>query len=102
MLKKQKREGYIYENRIPLCGTGNTEGADGKALYETYPTAKAMYDSIHLDDIDVKDLCFNGDLATLSQTSNTQPCMVATAAVITELLKEEGIIPDFVAGFESW
>lgn len=40
-------------------------------------------------------------MATLQlflKQSNTQPCMVATAAVITELLKEEGIIPDFVAG----
>ena len=84
--------GFLY------AGQGTQKEQMGKALYETYPTAKAMYDSIHLDDIDVKDLCFNGDLATLSQTSNTQPCMVATAAVITELLKEKGIIPDFVAG----
>ncbi|MDD5953439.1 MAG: ACP S-malonyltransferase [Oscillospiraceae bacterium] len=83
--------GFLY------AGQGAQKEQMGKALYETYETAQKLYDSIHLD-IDVKDLCFHGDLATLSKTSNTQPCMVATAAVITELLKERGITPDYAAG----
>ena len=83
--------GFLY------AGQGTQKEQMGKALYETYPTAQKMYDSIALD-FDVKQMCFEGDLATLSQTSYTQPCMVATAAVITELLKEKGITPDYVAG----
>lgn len=84
--------GFLY------AGQGTQKEQMGKALYEAYPTAKTLYDSIALEDLDVKQLCFEGDLATLSQTRNTQPCMVATAAVITELLKEQGIVPDYVAG----
>ena len=83
--------GFLY------AGQGTQKEGMGKALYEAYPTAQQLYDSIDLD-FDVKDMCFHGDLEILSQTSNTQPCMVATAAVITELLKENGIRPDYVAG----
>lgn len=83
--------GFLY------AGQGTQKEQMGKDLYEAYPTAQKMYDSIELD-FDVKSMCFEGDLATLSQTSYTQPCMVATAAVITELLKENGIEPDYVAG----
>ena len=42
---------------------------------------------------DLKELCFNGPL-----TQNTQPCMVLVASIITDLLKENGIIPDYCAG----
>lgn len=83
--------GFLY------AGQGTQKEQMGKALYDAYPTAQKMFDAIDLD-IDVKELCFQGDLATLSQTRNTQPCMVAIAAVITELLKENGITPDYVAG----
>lgn len=83
--------GFLY------AGQGTQKEQMGKALYEAYPTAQKLYDAIDLD-FDVKAMCFTGDLATLSQTSYTQPCMVATAAVITELLKENGVTPDYVAG----
>ncbi len=56
-----------------------------------------MFDSIQLD-FDVKKLCFEGPLETLSQTQYTQPCMVATAIAITEVLKEQGIVPQMAAG----
>lgn len=83
--------GFLY------AGQGTQKEQMGKALYETYPTAQKLYDAIDLD-FDVKSMCFTGDLATLSKTSYTQPCMVATAAVITELLREQGVTPDYVAG----
>ncbi len=83
--------GFLY------AGQGTQKEGMGKALYEAYPTARRMFDAIALD-FDVKDLCFHGDIGTLSQTSYTQPCMVATAAVITELLRENGVTPDYVAG----
>ena len=47
---------------------------------------------------DLKELCFNGPLDRLSLTQNTQPCMVLVASIITDLLKENGIIPDYCAG----
>lgn len=47
---------------------------------------------------DLKELCFNGPLEKLSYTPYTQPCMVMVATIITDLLKEQGIVPDYTAG----
>ena len=47
---------------------------------------------------DLKELCFNGPLEKLSYTPYTQPCMVMVATIITDLLKEHGIVPDYTAG----
>lgn len=47
---------------------------------------------------DLKELCFKGPFETLSLTQNTQPCMVLVATIITDLLKESGIIPAYCAG----
>ena len=48
--------------------------------------------------IKIKELCFNGPLEKLSYTPYTQPCMVMVATIITDLLKEHGIVPDYTAG----
>ena len=49
-------------------------------------------------DFDLKTLCFEGPEEGLAQTRYTQPCMVAFAAGVTALLRENGIEPDFAAG----
>ena len=79
------------------AGQGSQAVGMGQELYKTYPVAKQVFDSIHLD-FDVKKLCFEGPMETLSQTQYTQPCMVATAIAITEVLKEQGIVPKMAAG----
>ena len=79
------------------AGQGSQAVGMGQELYETYPVAKQVFDSIQLD-FDVKKLCFEGPMETLSQTQYTQPCMVATAIAITEVLKEQGIVPQMAAG----
>ena len=40
----------------------------------------------------------NGDEAELSQTLYTQPCLYVVESILTDLLKEKGYRPDFVAG----
>ena len=42
---------------------------------------------------DLKELCFNGPLEKLSYTPYTKPCMLMVATIITDLLKEHGIVP---------
>ena len=69
----------------------------GKSFHDNYQVARDVFDNIDLD-IDIKKLCFEGPLEELSKTSNTQPCMVAVAVVATKLLKENGVVPDYVAG----
>jgi len=78
------------------AGQGSQKAGMGKDIYDTFPAAKALYDSISLD-FDVKQLSFDGgDL--LDQTGFTQPCMVAYGAAVTKVLAESGITPDYAAG----
>lgn len=79
------------------AGQGSQAVGMGQELYENFSVAKNIFDDIALD-FDVKKLCFEGPIETLSQTQYTQPCMVATAIAITEVLKEQGVVPEMVAG----
>lgn len=83
--------GFVY------AGQGSQVVGMGKSFYDNYQIAKDVFDNIDLD-IDVKKLCFEGPIDELSKTSNTQPCMVTVAIIATRLLKENGIVPDYVAG----
>ena len=56
--------GFVY------AGQGSQVVGMGQALYQEYPTAKAVFDSVSLD-FDVKKLCFEGPLEMLSQTQYT-------------------------------
>lgn len=83
--------GFVY------AGQGSQVVGMGKSFYEHYQEARDVFDAIDLE-IDVKKLAFEGPLEELSKTSNTQPCMVATAICATKLLKAKGIVPDYVCG----
>ena len=83
--------GFVY------AGQGSQVVGMGKSFYDNYHIAKDVFDNIDLD-IDVKKICFEGPIEELSKTSNTQPCMVTVAIIATRLLKENGIVPDYVAG----
>lgn len=77
------------------AGQGSQFEGMGKDLYEKQDVFAKTFDNI---DEKIKELCFNADLETLSQTTNTQPCMVAFAIAITDVLKEKGIVPSITAG----
>lgn len=80
-----------------FAGQGSQVVGMGKSFYDHYEVAKETFDHIDLD-FDVKDLCFNGPIETLSLTQYTQPCMVACAISAVKVLKEYGIEPKMVAG----
>lgn len=79
------------------AGQGSQKAGMGKDIYERFPTYRQVIDSIQLE-MDVKALMHEGDLEELSKTENTQPCMAAFAAGVTEVLKENGITPDAACG----
>lgn len=83
--------GFVY------AGQGSQVVGMGKSFYDNYIEAKEVFDAINLD-INVKKLCFEGPIEELSKTSNTQPCMVATAICATKLLKQNGVSPNYVCG----
>lgn len=79
------------------AGQGSQFEKMGLDLYENEPVFKETLDKIDTNG-KIKDLCFNADLETLSVTSNTQPCMVAFAIGITNVLKSKNIKPCMTAG----
>jgi [acyl-carrier-protein] S-malonyltransferase len=69
----------------------------GKDLYETYPAYRKILDSLQTD-FDMKQVSFADPDGRLSETRYTQPCMVAFAMGVTELLREKGVVPAAAAG----
>ncbi|MDD6395820.1 MAG: ACP S-malonyltransferase [Firmicutes bacterium] len=79
------------------AGQGSQKVGMGKDFYEEYPSFRETFDNAPVD-FDLKSLCFDGPDEQLSQTQYTQPCMVAFAAAVTDILKAEGIEPKMAAG----
>lgn len=79
------------------AGQGSQRVGMGRDFYEQYPTFRAVLDAAPVE-FDLKKLCFEGPEEQLAQTRFTQPCMVAFAVGVTQLLAERGICPDAAAG----
>lgn len=80
-------------------GQGTQYVGMGKELYENNEKAKLLFDKIFSSlDIDLKKVMFEGPEETLKSTEYTQPAIVGLSLVLTELLKERGIRPNYVAG----
>ena len=81
-------------------GQGSQTVGMGKDLYESFESAKNVYDVA--DKVlgkSVSAFCFEGPEESLKQTINTQPCIVSTSIAALEALKSEmNITPDYVAG----
>lgn len=74
----------------------------GKALAETYPAAKAVFDEVDeaLGEA-LSQLIWEGDAADLTLTQNAQPALMATSLAAMRALEAEGIAvtaADYVAG----
>ena len=81
-------------------GQGSQTVGMGKDLYESFESAKNVYDVA--DKVlgkSVSAFCFEGPEESLKQTINTQPCIVSTSIAALEALKSEmDIKPNYVAG----
>lgn len=83
--------GFLY------AGQGAQHAGMGKDLYEAYPEFAKVFDEAKVD-FDLKKVCFEDPDGVIGQTKYTQPCMVAFAVGMTEILKNAGITPDYAAG----
>lgn len=81
-------------------GQGSQYVGMGHDLYETFPSARAVFDQT--DSIlgtDLSRLCFDGPESALNDTLNTQPAILATSISMLHMLEEQGIDgPTYVAG----
>jgi len=71
----------------------------GKALADTYPAARRVFEEA--DDalqFSISRICFEGPDDQLKLTENTQPALLAVSAAAFAVLQEHGVRPDFVAG----
>lgn len=83
--------GFIY------AGQGSQRVGMGKDFYDTYEAFRQVMDAVSLD-FDVKKCCFEGPEEMLNQTRYTQPCMVAFAVGVTQLLFDLDIRPAMACG----
>jgi len=81
--------GFLY------AGQGSQASGMGREFYESDPGFRALFDGAPVD-FDLKNVCFSGE--NLNETAYTQPCMVAFAAGVTEILRARGIGPSLAAG----
>lgn len=82
-----------------FSGQGAQYSGMGKALYETSPAAKAVYDMADSVREGTSKQCFEGTTEELCKTVNTQPCVFTADLAAAYALVEKGITPDCVAGF---
>ncbi len=72
----------------------------GKDLCEEYPIARETFEEANNAlGYDLMKLCFEGDLAELTRTENTQPAILThSVAAFRVLIQEVDIVPEYVAG----
>lgn len=79
------------------AGQGSQKVGMGKDIYEEYPQVRHFFDNESAG-FDIKKLCFDSPIELLSQTRYTQASMAAFAGAVTQLLYENDIRPDYLAG----
>lgn len=79
------------------AGQGSQKVGMGKDFYEACPEFREVFDQADVG-FDLKGCCFEGPEEMLNTTKYTQPCMVAFAVGVTQVLKNRGVVPEMAAG----
>lgn len=82
-----------------FAGQGAQYPGMGEALYAASPAARQAFDACEALRPGTIAQCFRSDLATLSSTINTQPCLFAMDYACAAALEEAGVHADYAAGF---
>ncbi|MDQ6704385.1 MAG: ACP S-malonyltransferase [Acidobacteriota bacterium] len=71
----------------------------GKSLATDFPVARAIFEQAgDALGISISKLCFEGPEQDLKLTENTQPALLTVSTAAFAVLKQEGLVPDYVAG----
>ena len=80
-------------------GQGSQQVGMGKALFETAPAARAIFEQADSAlEVSLSRLCFEGPADELRLTANTQPAILAASIASLRALEARGARADFVAG----
>lgn len=80
-------------------GQGSQKVGMGKDFYQNFPEIRKYFDIVNeIIGLDIKDICFNGPIETLSQTNITQPAILLISYITAQLIMNEGIHPEVVCG----
>ena len=71
----------------------------GKALSESSPAARAVFEMGERLSPGITALCFEGPSESLMQTENTQPALFLADLAAARALIEAGVSPSALAGF---
>ncbi len=82
-----------------FSGQGAQHVGMGQDFYESVSSVKALYEAAEQARPGTLEQCFTGDGTALKQTENTQPCLYLADIAAAMALRENGIVPDAVAGF---
>lgn len=82
-----------------FSGQGDQYPGMGKELYEKYECARKIFEMCDEIRPDTSKQCFDGSDDELKETKNTQPCLFAVELSAAQVLCENGIKPDAIAGF---
>jgi [acyl-carrier-protein] S-malonyltransferase len=71
----------------------------GRELAEAFPVARQVFEAADgALGFQLSKLCFEGPAEELQLTANTQPAILAVSVAASEVLREKGVAPDYVAG----